>query len=256
LQAGSSSGRDEPNIPEAWLVLDLSCNVKKWGYSTRSFCSATWEFGITNEDDYLFAEPHSDPPRAVIVKPDFTCGEILGDFSHYYDSPIFPIQDLEIRLYTAWLAGFGDIILHASGVMREGRGYCFIGDSGAGKSTLAAALAADPAITVLGEDQVVLRYVGGRFWIFGTPWHLDPAMCSPAGAPLEKLYFLDRSLTPGVGLIKPGEGVSRILQTAFIPYYLPAKLPGILDRLALAAEQLPFHSLSYQLGTDTGYLFS
>ena len=48
----------------------------------------------------------------------------------------------------------------------------------------------------------------------------------------------------------PPAGVARLLQTAFIPYYRPAAVAAILDRLALLAEHVPFHTLSYQLGED------
>jgi len=125
-----------------------------------------------------------------------------------------------------------------------------VGDPGAGKSTLAAVLATDPGVTVLGEDQVVLRYLDGCFWIFGTPWHINPDMCAPIGIPIEKIFFLDRTLKPGTTRISPLDGITRILQTAFIPYYQSKWVPGILDHLGLLAQQVPFYLLSYKLGTD------
>ena len=160
------------------------------------------------------------------------------------------MKNIENRIFSAWLGSLGDIILHASGVIFDGKGYCFAGDPGAGKSTLAAALASDPGITVLGEDQVVLRYLKDRFWIFGAPWHLNPEMCSPEGIPLSKMFFLDRSLEPGAHLISPLDGITRILQTAFTPFYQPKWIPGILARLELLSQQVPFYNLSYQLGSD------
>lgn len=214
------------------------------------YASSTWEFRKTAEGRLIFAAPYQEPPRRIVVAPDFSQGVIEGDFSRFAGSDFYPIQDLEIRLFTAWLAGRGDIVLHASGVMKDNKGYCFAGESGAGKSTLAAALATDPSLTILGEDQVILRYLDKRFWIFGTPWHLDPAMCSPGGVPLEKFFLLDRSLPPGTAPVRPGQGVTRVLQTAFIPYYLPEKLPAILDRLALLAEEVPIFSYNYLFGVD------
>ncbi len=57
----------------------------------------------------------------------------------------------------------GELLLHASAVLRDGRVTCFIGESGAGKSTLAALLgrAGHP---VLADDVVVVRAdADGRF---------------------------------------------------------------------------------------------
>jgi hypothetical protein len=119
-----------------------------------------------------------------------------------------------------------------------------------GKSTLAAALAADPAVTVLGEDQVILRWLEDRFGIYGTPWHENPLLCSPLGVPLDKVFFLQRTGADGVADCAPADGVARLLQTAFVPYYRPAAVAAILERLALLAERVPFRTLRYRLGSD------
>jgi hypothetical protein len=214
------------------------------------YLSKTWEFWKDTAGHLIFLALEQVPPCKITVSPDFKYGEVLGNFSQVAVKTIYPLENLEIRLFAAWLATRGDMILHASGVMVDGRGYCFVGSSGAGKSTLVTTLAVNPLVTVLGEDQVILRYLGDRFWIFGTPWHIDPNGCSPEGVPLEKLFFLDRNAKPGVEWVTPLEGVARLLQTAFIPYYLQESMPAILDRLALLAETISFHSLSYQLGTD------
>lgn len=217
---------------------------------TLLYRSESWEFWRDTAGRLNFLALEQVPPCKLTVSPDFKYGEVAGDFSQVAVKTIYPLENLEIRLFAAWLATRGDMILHASGVMVDGRGYCFVGSSGAGKSTLVTTLAADPAVTVLGEDQVILRYLEDRFWIFGTPWHIDPNRCSPDGVPLEKLFFLDRNAKPGVEWVTSMDGVARLLQTAFIPYYLQEALPAILDRLALLAETVSFHSLSYQLGSD------
>jgi hypothetical protein len=103
---------------------------------------------------------------------------------------------------------------------------------------------------VLGEDQVILRYLEGRFWIFGTPWHLNASLCSPLGVPLDKLFFLDRTSGHGAGPFGPLEGTARLLQTAFVPYYDRAGVTRILDTLARLAEQVRFYTLGYRLGAD------
>jgi hypothetical protein len=214
------------------------------------FRSATWELWFDHLGKYLFVGPQQEPSRMIVVDNAFTDGVVMGDFNNHPGDTILPLGDLEIRLFSVWFAESRDIILHASGVMVDQEGYAFIGTSGAGKSTLASQLSKHESVTVLGEDQVILRYIDQRFWIFGTPWHENPSMCSPAGVPLEKLFTLDRSLKPGIHPITPLDGITRILQTAVIPYYRPDYMPAILDRLALLSEQVPFYALSYPIGAD------
>jgi hypothetical protein len=146
------------------------------------------------------------------------------------------------------------MILHAAGIDVDGQGYCFVGSHGAGKSTLTASFAAPTEeqgkVEVLGEDNLILRYQEDQFWIYGTPWHLNPEMCSPRGVPLKKLFFLDKTAGQQVEQLLPVDGVARLLQTAFIPYYRPETVSNILDRLALLAGQVPFYTFCYQLGSD------
>ena len=211
--------------------------------------SITWQLWRDGSGAFIFVLPEIAPPkRHVRVNPDFNAGEVIGEFSQA--SNPYPLQNIEIKVFINWLAGFGDLVLHAVGLSLEGRGYCFMGPSGSGKSTLAGALKSIPGVKILGEDNIVLRYIDDRFLIYGTPWHLDRGMCSPAWAPLEKIFFLDRSIPPGESKSDPLQGITSILQTAFIPYYRPETLPKILDRLVTLSTRVPFARAHYELGSD------
>ena len=84
----------------------------------------------------------------------------------------------------------------------------------------------------------------------GTPWHTNPDRCAPGGVPLRKVFFLDRAAKPGIRAIGHLEGVRRVMQDSFIPYYDREGVGRILDTLGRLAAQVPFYSLSYQLGSD------
>ncbi len=209
-----------------------------------------WELWLDEGGNYIFMALEVTPPSWLVVDPAFTNGEVFGDFSSGNPAGLYPLQGLDNLLFVNWLASVGDTSLHASAVVMDGKGYAFIGQAGVGKSTLAASLASEHAALVLGEDQIALRFRDGRFWIHGTPWHENPAMCSPSGAPLEKLFFLVRDAPQGIERLAAADGITRILQNAFIPYYRRELVGRILDRLVLLSSQVPFYKLSYQLGND------
>lgn len=254
----SEAGRSSPGLASeasGCLVLRvrsaLPPPVSAWG---ECLCrTKIWELWLDEAGRYVFYAPRQSPPRRALIEPDFSSGEVVGEFAGDGEG-LYPLQGLDNVILSNWLASLGDVILHASGVALDGKGYAFVGPAGVGKSTLAAHLAQRHGALVLGEDQVVLRYLGGRFWIYGTPWHLNPAMCSPQGAPLESLFFLERTGRARVAPCAPVDAVARLLQTAFVPYYNRAGVARILDRAALLAEQVPLRTLSYCLGDDVAGL--
>ncbi|HPX95967.1 MAG TPA: hypothetical protein PK057_05920 [Brevefilum fermentans] len=211
--------------------------------------SEVWELWRDDRGYDIFFSPRQTPPRRVTIDPSYQSGTIAFDFSALNGSDIYPLASTDIRITVNWLARFGDLILHAASIVVGAEGYCFLGESGAGKSTLAAALATEMGVPILGEDQAILRNLDGEFWIFGTPWHERADRCLPQGVPLKKVFFVDRNLAPGIHPITPSEGVQRVLQTAFIPYYLPEKLPLILERLSLLASTVPFFTINPVLGS-------
>ena len=240
------------------LVRDDKIEIKE-DWKPIHVSSETWELWQEPSGRFVFTLPDFAPPkRQVFIDPGYKTGEAVGEYFGDFGNDLFPypLQNIEIKLYINWLAGFGDFVLHAVGVRVNGRGYCFAGSSGSGKSTLAGALTKIPGLEILGEDNIVLRYKDDQFFIYGTPWHLNPKMCSNSKAPLEKIFFLDRSIDPGMKKCDPMQGITRILKTAFIPYYRPETLPDILDRLNLLSSRVLFGLAHYQIGSDPGVFFN
>lgn len=215
-----------------------------------------WDLLRGEQGELIFVTKKNSNQRTLIVQPNFTRADLFWEQSRKIGALSFPLDNLDLLMLVNWLAEWGELALHASGVVLDGKGYAFLGESGAGKSTLAAALQKDHQASVLGEDQVILRYSNDEFWIYGTPWHENPNMCSPDGNQLSALFFLDRIAEPGLNRISAIEGVSRIMQTAFVPYYRPELIPLILENLTRLAKKVPFYCLNYPLGQDvfTDYL--
>lgn len=208
-----------------------------------------WELWQKNDQEWVFSNPVQPVYRQVIVQKDFSGGQILGDFEADPEAPLLP-KELEIVFYVNWLGLHGDLLLHAAAVRIGEDGYAFIGHSHAGKSTLAQVLSEDENMKVIGEDQVVLRYIDGKFWLFGSPWHFYSSLFAPDGVRLKGLFFLDGKVKKPSQALNPLEGVSRIMQTAFIPYYNPPAVERIMDRLGQLSKSIPFFSFGFDLDED------
>lgn len=206
-----------------------------------------WELWQKNEQELVFSNPAQSVYRQLIVQKDFSSGQLLGDFEFEPEALLLP-KELEIVFYVNWLGLYGDLLLHAAAVRIGEDGYAFIGQAHAGKSTLARVLSEDKSVKVFGEDQVVLRFIEGEFWLFGSPWHFYSSLFAPDGVRLKGLFFLDgKGKKPSLPL-NPLEGLSRLLQTAFVPYYDPAAVEKILTSLTQLSELVPFQSFSFDLG--------
>lgn len=105
-----------------------------------------------------------------------------------------PVQGVDyfLRVVLSALAfRSGGLMLHAAGIVRNGRAYLFFGRSGSGKTTVARN---SPDDQVLNDDLVILRPEEGSWQVFGTPF-TNPTQAKPSAgsAPAAALFRLIQS---------------------------------------------------------------
>ena len=44
-------------------------------------------------------------------------------------------------------------------------------------------------VEIVSDDRVIVREAGGEWRMFGTPWHGEAALSSPASAPLDGVFL-------------------------------------------------------------------
>ncbi|XXF76757.1 potassium transporter TrkH [Myxococcaceae bacterium GXIMD 01537] len=128
----------------------------------------------------------------------------------------------------------GGVLLHAAGVVLDGRGVVALGPSGAGKSTFTRLCLREAGGEVL-SDEVVALYPGGE--VAGSPFCSDLDVPSTrARAPLAALLLLRQGPEERLEEVPPAEAVAALLGQVFRP--LPGEAaPGeVLGRLARLVE--------------------
>jgi hypothetical protein len=158
-----------------------------------------------------------------------------------------PIQSLTLPFFTALFARHQGILVHAAAVVVDGRAWVFAGPSGTGKSHWTRHCL-EQGITVLDEDRVVLRLLDGQVWAFGTPWHREPRLCSPQGAPVERLFFLQQAEPDAVLGVRPAAAATLLIRCTQLPVYDPQAMQAVLDVVGQAAVQTRL----FLLGRATG----
>lgn len=105
-----------------------------------------------------------------------------------------------IMLVYAFAGAYNDtILLHASVVRNNGRGYAFIAKSGTGKSTQVSNwLKYIPECDLMNDDNPVVRIVDGKCYIYGSPWSGKTPCYRNVKALLGAITQIDRSTSNSV----------------------------------------------------------
>ena len=106
----------------------------------------------------------------------------------------------------------GGLLLHASGVLRDGFVWLFCGPSGAGKTTIATELAERGAL--FSADRVVVELDGsGRLVAASTPFGDKPGERSvPMTAPVAGIAFISQAVRPRISPATPFEVAKKLFR--------------------------------------------
>lgn len=111
-------------------------------------------------------------------------------------------------LYSHLLIVNQGFMLHASGIVRDNKGYVFFGPSGAGKSTVASL----STNTLLADETIAVRKVNGSYFLFGTPfWQGNNIALS--SRKIRGLFALCKDSLNSISRLSPSKGLQRILSS-------------------------------------------
>jgi hypothetical protein len=180
------------------------------------------------------------PYKTASFNSSFTAGTVLLH-RPYFDGrgAQYPLEyPLDELLLINLLAQGRGLEMHACGLIdRSGSGYLFAGQSGAGKTTVARLWRDQPGVTILSDDRIVLRAIGDRLWMYGTPWHGDEPLASPARVPLSRVFLLQQASRPALVPINKVEAAARLFASSFPPFHSRDGVRfslALLDRLVHA----------------------
>lgn len=147
-------------------------------------------------------------------------------------------------LLTNRLLRLGAVVLHACGVVVDGRGYVFCGRSGIGKTTMARLWRNRGAI-LLNDDRIILRVVDGEVRLFSSPWHGEEREVKAGNVPLAAFFHLTQApahqLTPLSGAL-PG---ARLVATAIAPFYAADGIALLLEQADALTARVPSFDLAF-----------
>ena len=109
--------------------------------------------------------------------------------------------------------------VHASSIVYNNTGLAFSAVSGTGKSTHTGLwLKNYPGTAILNDDNPVMRFVDGKWNIYGTPWAGTTGINKNLSVPLKALVFLERSENNTIRDCVGAEAIKRFFEAVIHPF--------------------------------------
>jgi hypothetical protein len=158
-----------------------------------------------------------------------------------------------LRVLYAWLVlEQPGLLLHAAGVISNGKGYVFFGHSGSGKTTTAR-FSLGLGKTVLSDDLVIIKKRGDRFWLYGVPFRGDfpEAPRVNADAELAGIFALVQDTEHRIEPMAMPEAVGRLVSCAPFVMAQPASSARVMEASTALATSVPVRALHFR--RDPGF---
>jgi hypothetical protein len=239
------SAPDHP--PAAHLILEAADHtLPAPTAAVPAWSCETWRLRRTPDDSSVL-EIHTLPHDRWV-----TVAEADAAFTHARLRPVFgrlgAPSDAALNypsdqvLLTNRLLRLGAVVLHACGVVMDGRGYVFCGRSGIGKTTMARMWRNRGAI-LLNDDRIILRLVDGEVRLFSSPWHGEEREVKAGNVPLAGFFHLTQAPAHRLSPLTGALAGARLVATAIAPFYAADGIACLLEQ----AERLTAHAPSYDL---------
>ncbi len=142
------------------------------------------------------------------------------------------------------LLDFDGMLLHASGVVVDGKAYLFSAKSGTGKSThteLWLKLFGDKAY-IINDDKPAIRYENGKLYAYGTPFSGKHDLSANKRAEVAGICFIERAKENRIEKISPSKSVPLMLEQT-----LRSSDIEFMDKLLFVMDKLLTHVSVYKL---------
>ncbi len=150
---------------------------------------------------------------------------------------------MQIKLCSCLLENDG-MVLHSSSVALDGNAYLFSADSGTGKSThtnLWKRCFKDAYI--INDDKPALRYINGKFYVYGTPWSGSSALNKNVKLPLKAICFIERGNENSISLMTDKLEILECLMTQTLRKTAAPKMDTLLYLLDKLITEVPVYKL-------------
>lgn len=229
-----------PDDAERVLVAPYIVEVK--GYKVNKKDNF-WSVYMRNSDLYLVTNfPDSVTGKKALLKFSLVFPEWdlwLENAGSSTDPLDYPLDSLVLYYLTAINE---DIMIHASGVFYNSKGYLFSGMSGKGKTTLAG-IWDNVGAQVIHDDRLIIRNIDGDYWMFSTPVTSND---EPKASPLNRIFIIDHGTENSIIPIREASAITSVIANCIQHNYDPEMIARFLGSVSLMCSKIPVARLSFR----------
>lgn len=230
------------------VVIGLNCSDDSYAASLSEYFALPSDPGaptITLDLDIVLHHDQPEIPNSLILTKtlvadgfDIAAGLIRGRYD-----PANGVGELQVKnvltcglmtrifeqiLYQAWHSGrarlaYDACLVHSAGIVRNGRGYLFVGPSEAGKSTIAGLSHND---TVLNDEMCLVEFHPGGLRLVSTPFNGHFRAKRAGAASLAAILLLEHGPEHALAAVGPGEAAGAIASQIAPPVGLDEAASG------------------------------
>lgn len=171
FKVSEESVKDEPLL--FTLTVDDSFRPEKKGEEIGQFDCGGCNHGVYQLEDGSYQILVSDVlnRQACLLQAnaDFSEGKVA--LNGNYNMRTFGLNNALMMMYSFASADKNTVLMHASVIRKDGKGYLCLGVSGTGKSTHTGNwLKYIPGTDLMNDDNPVVRVIDGKAIVYGSPW--------------------------------------------------------------------------------------
>lgn len=186
--------------------------------------------------------PYSGSARKAILIFTLTSIEwdlYLDGIASVTDPLDYPLDGLILYYLTAIR---GDIMIHASGINCEGKGYIFSGVSGKGKTTISR-LWNEAGCRVIHDDRLIIRRVGNRYSMFNTPVYKNDL---PSDSVISAIFLIGHGSENQIVPLNGAASVSSLLANCIQHNWNPELIERLIGSVSKLSSEIPVARLFFK----------
>ena len=177
----------------------------------------------------------------------FHSGFTTGTLSlHQTEADAFVLNNILMMVYAFRTACIDTVLMHASVIKKDGRGYLFLGKSGTGKSTHTRLwLENIPECELLNDDNPIVHYnkETGETTVYGSPWSGKTPCYKNDSVPVGAFVRLDQAPENIIKKEGPARAFASLLPSCSCLKAEEDLNNGVIETVKLLAANLPVYHL-------------